>query len=255
MTKWSLQVRVTAFWGSFGWGDTQGLPKILGQDLMVISGFMFSGGKWSVSASFLKDLAGSESPSGNLTPMGAVKTNHDLEKMQVKCHFSPSVQSPNGCWFLFHYVQSHFLNETISSDLTHHSGKSSNVGFFILARGIIPSTADRNSLTTWTGKLSEIPKIPSTSVRRTLHLSSCPMKNTNICNGGNKRRRIRPVGWNLLGRSQSANSEENCSRTGNGVMFNPFIPTLRGLLQCSLYLPLEGLAYIFIIKHSPHADF
>lgn len=190
---------------------------------------MFSGGNWSVLVSFLKGLAGSESPSGNLAPMGAVKTSHDPEKMQVKCHPSPSVQSPTGHWSLFHYVQSHFLNETISSDFTHHSGKSSHVGFFILAWGIIPSTADRNGLTTWTSELLEIPKIPPAGVRQILHLSPCPMKNTNICNGGNKRRGIRPVGWNLLGRSQSVNSEENWSRTGNGVMFNHFIPMPWGL--------------------------
>lgn len=60
------------------------------------------------------------------------------------------------------------------------------------------------------------------------------MENTNICNGGNKRGGICPVGWNLLGRSQSVNSEENWSRTGNGVMFHHFIPTPWGLFSFSL---------------------
>lgn len=62
-----------------------------------ISGFIFPSGNWSVLASFLKGLAGPESPSGNLSPMGTVKTRHDLEKMQqVKCYSSASVQSPIG---------------------------------------------------------------------------------------------------------------------------------------------------------------
>lgn len=49
--------------------------------ISMVSGFIFSGGNWAVLASFLKGLAGPESPSGNLSPTGTVKTSHDLEKM------------------------------------------------------------------------------------------------------------------------------------------------------------------------------
>lgn len=48
----------------------------------MISGFIFPGANCLGLASFLKGLAGPESPSGNLSPMGTVKTSHDLEKMQ-----------------------------------------------------------------------------------------------------------------------------------------------------------------------------
>lgn len=101
--KWPNEICVYKsqhFGVHFGWGDTQRLPRMLGQDLTVISGFMFSGGSCSVLA-FLKGMAGSESPSGNLAPMGDAKTSHDLEKMQVKCHPSLGVQSPTEHWSLF----------------------------------------------------------------------------------------------------------------------------------------------------------
>lgn len=42
--------------------------------------YCWVGGNWSVLTSFLKGLAGPKSPSGSLSPMGTVKTSHDLEK-------------------------------------------------------------------------------------------------------------------------------------------------------------------------------
>lgn len=48
----------------------------------MVSGFRVPGGNWLVLASFLKGSAGPESPSGKLSPMGTVKTSHDLEKIQ-----------------------------------------------------------------------------------------------------------------------------------------------------------------------------
>lgn len=128
----------------------------------ILSGFMFSGGNWSVSASFLKGLAGPQSPSGNLAPMGAGKASHDLEKMQpVKWHSSPSGLSSIGHRSLFYM-------KMFSSDLTRHAGKSSPEGSCILACEMRPSIADRNSLTMWTSQLLEIPEILSASVRQAL---------------------------------------------------------------------------------------
>jgi len=80
-------------WGhSFRRWDKWTLGQALRVITSMISGFIFPGGNWAVLASFLKGLASPESPSGNLSPMGTVKTSHDLEKMQqVESHSSARV--------------------------------------------------------------------------------------------------------------------------------------------------------------------
>lgn len=103
--------------GSFNSGDTHRLACILGPALRIIcyqdGPRLHTTGWWKlISLSLLspgESLAGPESSSGNLSPIGTVKTSHDLEKMQqIKCCSSPEVQSHIRHWSLFYYVQSHF---------------------------------------------------------------------------------------------------------------------------------------------------
>lgn len=124
--------------------------------------------------------------------------------------------------------------------------------------GLFLATGDRNSLTTWTSALLEIPENPTHRCQadtENLNLSSCPVKNTSICNGGNNGRRICPVSWNPPGHPQSANFQENCSGTGNRLTFSHFISLSLGLLQFSLYLWHERLARAFTTNHFPHLEF
>ena len=197
----------------------------------MISGFVFPGGNESVLASFLKDLAGPESLSGNLSSTGAVKISHDLEKMQqVKYHSSPSVQTPIGHWYLFYSVQSHFLkNEMLSSDLAHHSGEGTPQVPLFWCETLVLATAARNSLTTWSNKPLERPEILSTGVRQMLRVVPflpVQWKAQTFAMGGQGGAECCPLSWGLLGHAHSANLKENGSRTANGLVFNHFISPL-----------------------------
>lgn len=196
----------------------------------------------SVLASFLKGLAGPESLSGNLSSMGATKISQDLDKMQqVKCHSSPSVRSPTGPWSLFYSVRSHlFKSEMLSFDLVHHSGKSSFTGSFTLAWEISPCYGSRNSLTTQTRKLLEIPEILSAGVGQMLRvvpLLPVQWKAHTRAMGRQGGAECCPVSWGLLGHSQSAHLKENGSRT------------VRGWYIIILFPPPNNGSSLFIMKH------